>query len=135
MFIFCNRRQILPVCRLGGENVGFSESQPFLILAPLSHSQDSWGRQLSAACYPSLPALVRAPAGWLSKCGSEDHLIGEEMAWGQTCNREPVKNAASQASLRPGESEYVFISTRPAGGAKSEKRCYWALGPSRQMQE
>ena len=81
----------------------------------------------------SLPAT--APAGWLSKCGSEDHLIGEEMTWGQTCNREPVRNAASQASPRPGESEYVFISTRPAGGVKSEKRCYWALGPSRQMRE
>ena len=78
---------------------------------------------------------MRAPAGLLSKRGSEDLLIGEEMAWGHTCNREPFRNAASQTSPRPGESECAFISTRSAGRTKSEKRCYWALGPSRQMQE
>ena len=81
MFIFCNRRQMLPVCRLGGENVGFSESHPFLILAPFSHSQDAWGRQLFCACYPSPAALVNAPAGLLSKRSSEDPLIGEEVDW------------------------------------------------------
>ena len=92
--------------------MGLSEIQLFPILAPLPLSQGAWERQLF-----SVPATLlhpgESPPGLLSKRGSEDQFTEEEMCWGHTCNGEPVRNAASQASPRPGGSECVFTSTDP----------------------